>query len=1668
MEINEKLKVLGLSFHRDSKVINIPIQKPIDIIIPIYNGYEFLQKCLESLVKNTTIPYRLILIDDKSTDERVKSFLRQFKKRFEKSSLLLIENEENIGFIKSVNKAAGLVQNHFVILNTDTEVPPDWLQRLVYPILKYPKIASTTPFTNAGTICSFPNFNEDNELYLGLDVETLDKYFQTVDFDDNFVEIPTGVGFCMAFNKEVYDKIGLFNEIFGKGYGEENDWCMRAMKLGYKNIIVTNLFVYHKHGGSFTNQEKQKLLQRNLQILQTLQPEYEHLVERFVKSDPLKQIRELLKAKILSTYRDSQIIIDHSWGGGANEFSKTLVLKDGLTIFVRYIDKLQKFIFEFIFNNRNKIDFYTDSFYEIKNLIDFLDVKKIYINELVSYPFVLSIIDFLILLKKELQEKIEYYYFLHDYFPVCPIYTLMGNFDKNNLFCNIPDDLIKCQNCLDTNGLLLFFNPIIKYNYPNLKITFWREKFFQLFEYVSQIIVFSNSSRDLLLKAFPKIPNNKFVIKPHKVDWVRKVSIRKTSQTVNIAVLGIISLHKGNIVVFNLLDYIVKKGLDIKIHLFGDIKFFGKDYRENSKFVFHGEYKKYEISDLMEENEIDIILLPSLWPETFSYTAEEAVQMGLPVAVFNVGAMPERVQNYEKGLILLKTDPEYIINEILSHLKKIKMVQNSYIRVNRQNSQNTISYIFSKDRPMQLEATIRSFKKYCKDLQNVHIEVLYKTSNTRYEKLYQKLIEEYSDVNFVKEKDFKNDLVASVQRFPYILFVVDDTIFVREFSINQIIELLEKYQDSIGFSLRLGVNAIYCHPMDKFQRLPKFERINERVLKFNWTLSEYDFGYPIEVSSSIYRTKDLLPLLTNLEYKNPNTFESVLDQNKAVFKNTKPILLCYEQSVAFSAPLNLVQTMWQNRASVDQKYAPENLANLFEQGFRFDIDKLDGFVPNACHQEVDIDFVKPTDTKVPKVSVVVTCYNLAQYLGDAVESVVNQTFQDWECIIVDDGSTDDTKQVAFDLISRYPTRRIVYLHKKNEGVAKARNYGNQHSKGKYILPLDADDMLHPTFLEKTVRILDEYPYFFIVYTDLQEFGERNNLVQAKNWDPLTLPYQNHLNYCSLMRREVWEEVGGYNPNMVLGYEDWDFWIGSVQKGFTGTRIPEPLFLYRIRNASRQTTAVKKDIEIKSQIVLNHPNFYSENHIIWAKEVLKGNNDARNIPNQLEIIPWIIPDEFVQKFKKPQTKPINSTQPLVSIITITYNRPKFLLRAIQSVLHQTYKNFELIVINNAGEDVSNIINLFNDQRIRYIVNKENSVEKGRDIGIDNARGKYIAFLDDDDIFYPNHLQTLVDLLEHNPEYKVVYSDALRTNMNKAGDFYQIESRELVYSSDFDKTKLLFGNYIPLNCLLFEANALKSVGYFSDSPSALEDWDLLIRISRKYKFFHIKKVTCEFTIRNDSSQRQTSLQNEIIISQNNIYRKYKHFFLEEINDFILKEDLISAYATALECTKIFRNPSEFPEIYIYLGILFLFKNQPNQANEMFAIVLHSFPHIKAKLTSLITKFVNEKYIPKIDDVIGLFREQELKKEIETASTTYPKQTIEELMNNGKIDEAEKNILQFLKDNKDAINALNDLAIVKTLGGEFEEAKSILIAILAVDPENEIAKENLHVINSLQETK
>ena len=226
---------------------------------------------------------------------------------------------------------------------------------------------------------------------------------------------------------------------------------------------------------------------------------------------------------------------------------------------------------------------------------------------------------------------------------------------------------------------------------------------------------------------------------------------------------------------------------------------------------------------------------------------------------------------------------------------------------------------------------------------------------------------------------------------------------------------------------------------------------------------------------------------------------------------------------------------------------------------------------------------------MPKISVIIPCYNQGAYLQEAVDSVLAQTFQDFEILVVDDGSTDVE---TVKLLQEYTRPKTRVIHTENQGLSAARNNGIKEAKGAYILPLDADDKIGPGYLEDAVRILDRHPEIGIVYCEAAHFGVREGLWHLPDYSPDQLLLQNVIFCSALFRRAHWEKVGGFNVNMVYGWEDWDFWLALIRVGVKVYRIPKVHFFYRIREASMvHAMDEEKQFFMRLHAVLNQRDLY---------------------------------------------------------------------------------------------------------------------------------------------------------------------------------------------------------------------------------------------------------------------------------------------------------------------------------------------------------------------------------------------------------------------------------------------------------------------------------------------
>ncbi len=197
--------------------------------------------------------------------------------------------------------------------------------------------------------------------------------------------------------------------------------------------------------------------------------------------------------------------------------------------------------------------------------------------------------------------------------------------------------------------------------------------------------------------------------------------------------------------------------------------------------------------------------------------------------------------------------------------------------------------------------------------------------------------------------------------------------------------------------------------------------------------------------------------------------------------------------------------------------------------------------------------------KIPEISIITACFNHGRYINDMLESVFNQTFQDYEVIIVNDGSTDDTAQILQEIIHD----KVLVIHTENRGPAAARNLAIKNARAPLILNLDADDKIAPEYLVKAYHIFQNNPNIGIVSGDAELFGARSGKFVIGEYTLKDMLLGNRINSQSFFRKIDWTEVGGYSDDLVHGLEDWDFWLRLIELGREPYKINENLIFYRV-------------------------------------------------------------------------------------------------------------------------------------------------------------------------------------------------------------------------------------------------------------------------------------------------------------------------------------------------------------------------------------------------------------------------------------------------------------------------------------------------------------------------
>ena len=673
----------------------------VDIIVPVYNAYEYTEECIKSVIKNTNLNiHRLILINDKSPDEKIMPMLQKYASENENKQIVVLENEENSGFVKTVNRGMTYSTNDVVLLNSDTEVTNNWLEKMITCAYSNNYIATVTALTNNGTIASVPNFGIDNELPKNMSLEQYAKMLEEISLK-RYPELTTGNGFCMYIKRKVIEEIGLFDDItFEKGYGEENDFCYRALDHGYTNVLCDDTFIYHKGTQSFKKENLTKtraaIINDHMKKLRKKYPIYTTKTDQFLSLNPIKDISRNVLLNTLVYGKRRILFLVNEWEenmemtGGTSLHLKDIILgiKENTACFVLapfkydlntfklylYSGEYGKEIasFKTDINLYGQITYTNDSYKEmLETIFDSFNIELLHVHHFLFQTF--DAID--IAKKRNIYSIIT----LHDLYMSCPSINMV----YEEKFCEINPNR-DCAKCLKN-----------RYGVESNILPNWRNTCEKVLKKFDKIIVPSQNTKEQFEKVYKDL--NIEVIE-HGVNLIKinKKEEQKDRDVFNVSFVGAMAPHKGS----NILKELIEKNKDnaIKIHLIGKSE--DKKLNNNtSNYINHGKYKRGELPKLLVENNIDLVCIFATWPETYSYTLTETYMAKVPVLTFDIGAVGDRVKQDKLGWVIPFDEK---VDKILEKIQDIR---------NNRKEYNTVKNNFENYKYKTTEQMQKEYKK---------------------------------------------------------------------------------------------------------------------------------------------------------------------------------------------------------------------------------------------------------------------------------------------------------------------------------------------------------------------------------------------------------------------------------------------------------------------------------------------------------------------------------------------------------------------------------------------------------------------------------------------------------------------------------------------------------------------------------------------------------------------------------------------------------------------------------------------------------------------------------------------------------------------------------------------------------------------------------------------
>jgi GT2 family glycosyltransferase/glycosyltransferase involved in cell wall biosynthesis len=616
----------------------------ITVIMPVYRGRDETLAAIFSVLTNPqSTPFELLVINDCGPDESLNQSLRGLSRR---GLISYMETPHNLGFAGAINVGLASRPNlDVVLLNSDTLVFGDWIDRLVEHAASDVLVATITPLSNNATICSYPEINRNNRIALEVEPSELDGFARSCNRGRHTI-VPTGVGFCFYMRRDVINQIGELDAItFPKGYGEENDFCMRALKAGFKNVIAHDIFVYHAGRVSFLESADAASTAGEIGLLKK-HPDYKSRIMAYCKADPAKELRIRLDlyrlAKILGA--DSAIFITHRLSGGVEthvtHMSERLHAEGIKVLYLRLEKGTEGTI---TFEPSPQFDIFLPSLDQLSifkyadllaEFLRWVSPKIVHVHSFAGFnPRAVSTI-----INVVKSSELCYDYTVHDFDPICVKDQKMITAEGE--FCGQPEVMV-CRSCIRADHRVSYeIDPGIR-----------RDEFAGILSNARCVFVPSSDTSVRLSRAFPNVALlvRRHEERPFNIRWPDPPDF--SAGITRIAIIGAIGRHKGSGILHALATDARARKLPVQYSIIGY-----SDLRDELAKLGVTETGRYADDFVASEHltafRPHLVFLPSIVPETHCYVLSLALAAGVPPVVFDIGAPAERLRDIKTGHVL--------------------------------------------------------------------------------------------------------------------------------------------------------------------------------------------------------------------------------------------------------------------------------------------------------------------------------------------------------------------------------------------------------------------------------------------------------------------------------------------------------------------------------------------------------------------------------------------------------------------------------------------------------------------------------------------------------------------------------------------------------------------------------------------------------------------------------------------------------------------------------------------------------------------------------------------------------------------------------------------------------------------------------------------------------